>query len=166
VWTRQTAIILTGTFLFTKYVARLMIEQGRRATSSTSSPPLGIRGSHAMWAIARAKSGLLNFTRSVAMELAEYGIRVNSLTPTATDPREGMERAARWGKSYGDPRIVGLLEEVRKGVPLQKLPSPRHYARAAVFLASDDAEMITGTDLRVDAGTVARYWAWTPEDKT
>jgi hypothetical protein len=57
---------------------------------------------------------------------------------------------------------LGLLEEIRKGVPLQKLPSPRHYARAAVFLASDDAEMITGMDLRVDAGTVARYWAWTP----
>ena len=80
--------------------------------------------------------------------------------------KAAVERAARWGKSYGDPRIVGLLEEVRKGVPMQKLPSPRHYARAAVFLASDDAEMITGTDLRVDAGTVARYWAWTPEDKT
>ncbi len=109
------------------------------------------------------KSGLLNFTRSVAMELAEYGIRVNSLTPTATDPHEGMERAARWGRSYGDPRLVSLLEEVRKGVPMQKLPSPRHYARAAVFLASDDAEMMTGTDLRVDAGTVARYWAWTPQ---
>ena len=46
---------------------------------------------------------------------------------------------------------------------MQKLPSPRHYARAAVFLASDDAEMITGTDLRVDAGTVARYWAWPPQ---
>jgi hypothetical protein len=46
---------------------------------------------------------------------------------------------------------------------MQKLPSPQHYARAVVFLASDDAEMITGTDLRVDAGTVARYWAWTPQ---
>jgi hypothetical protein len=45
---------------------------------------------------------------------------------------------------------------------MQKLPSPRHYGRAAVFLASDDAEMITGMDLRVDAGTVARYWAWDP----
>ena len=49
-----------------------------------------------------------------------------------------------------------------QGVPLGKRPSPRHYARAAVFLASDDAEMITGFDLRVDGGTIGRYWRWTP----
>jgi len=162
-WTRQTAIILTGTFLFTKYVARLMIEQGRKGNIINLISTAGHQGQPRNVGYCTGKSGLLNFTRSVAMELAEYGIRVNSLTPTATDPSEGMERAARWGKSYGDPRIVSLLEEVRKGVPMQKLPSPRHYARAAVFLASDDAEMITGTDLRVDAGTVARYWAWTPQ---
>src|SRR5712692_2211374 len=162
-WTRQTAIILTGTFLFTKYVARLMIEQGRKGNIINIISTAGHQGQPRNVGYCTGKSGLLNFTRSVAMELAEYGIRVNSLTPTATDPSEAMERAARWGRSYGDPRLVGLLEEVRKGVPLEKLRSPRHYARAAVFLASDDAEMITGTDLRVDAGTVARYWAWTPQ---
>ena len=48
------------------------------------------------------------------------------------------------------------------GLPLGQRPSPRHFAGAAVFLASDDAAMITGTDLRVDAGTIARYWRWTP----
>ena len=48
--------------------------------------------------------------------------------------------------------------------PMRKLPSPAHYAKAIAFLASDDAEMITGMDLRVDAGTIARYWAWTPEN--
>jgi NAD(P)-dependent dehydrogenase (short-subunit alcohol dehydrogenase family) len=47
-------------------------------------------------------------------------------------------------------------------VPMGKLPSPRHYARAVAFLTSDDAEMITGTDLRVDAGAIAKYWPWIP----
>jgi NAD(P)-dependent dehydrogenase (short-subunit alcohol dehydrogenase family) len=50
-------------------------------------------------------------------------------------------------------------------VPMQKLPAPSDYGKAAVFLASDDAAMITGTDLRVDAGAVARYWAWDPASK-
>ncbi|MGH7917163.1 MAG: SDR family oxidoreductase, partial [Candidatus Binataceae bacterium] len=59
-------------------------------------------------------------------------------------------------------RVQQAFETFRKRTPMQKLPSPRHYGRAAVFLASDDAEMITGMDLRVDAGTVARYWAWDP----
>ena len=50
------------------------------------------------------------------------------------------------------------------GAPLLKLPSPSDYAKAAVFLASDDAEMITAFDLRVDAGAISRYWIWNPGD--
>src|SRR5579885_134297 len=54
------------------------------------------------------------------------------------------------------------FEPFRSRVAMQRLPSPSDYARAAVFLASDDAEMITGIDLRVDAGAIAQYWAWDP----
>jgi len=114
------------------------------------------------------KGGLLNFTRSVAMELAPYGIRVNSLSPTGTDPAEGLERARAWRVSWeagqGRPPSADTTSG-DQGVPLGKRPSPRHYAKGAVFLASDDAEMITGFDLRIDAGTVARYWRWNPGTK-
>jgi len=72
--TRQTAIHSDGDLSVHQVRARLMIEQGAGATSSTSSPPLGIRGSHAMWAIARAKADCSTYPL-VAMELAEYGIR-------------------------------------------------------------------------------------------
>ncbi len=79
---------------------------------------------------------------------------------------EGRERAARWGVEWPAPRhgqrAKGLLRDASQGAPLLKLPSPRHYAAAAVFLASDDAEMITAFDLRVDAGAVSRYWLWNP----
>src|SRR5215510_11258836 len=109
-WTRQTAIILTGTFLCTKYVARLMIEQGRKGNIINIISTAGHQGQPRNVGYCTGKSGLLNFTRSVAMELAEYGIRVNSLTPTATDPADGMERATRWGKAYGDPRMVSLID--------------------------------------------------------
>lgn len=162
-WTRQTSVILTGAFLFTKYVAQLMIEQHRRGNIINIISTAGHQGQPRNVGYCTGKSGLLNFTRSVAMELADYGIRVNSLTPTATDPREGLERARRWGREPGDQRVISLFEPFRKGAPLRTLPSPRHYAKAVAFLASEDAEMITGMDLRVDAGTVARYWAWTPE---
>lgn len=162
-WTRQTSIILTGTFLFTKYVARLMIDQQRKGNIINIISTAGHQGQPRNVGYCTGKSGLLNFTRSVAMELVDYGIRVNSLTPTATDPREGMERAERWGRGPGDPRLTQMFEPFRKGAPMRKLPSPKDYAKAIAFLASDDAEMITGMDLRVDAGTVARYWAWTPE---
>jgi NAD(P)-dependent dehydrogenase (short-subunit alcohol dehydrogenase family) len=106
----------------------------------------------------------LNFTRSAAMELVGHGIRVVSLTPTATDPAESFERAQRWGRTVRKPESLDrLMKPFRDGIPMKKLPLPSDYGRAAVFLASDDAAMITGTDLRVDAGAIARYWAWDPK---
>ena len=58
--------------------------------------------------------------------------------------------------------MIAAMEPFRTGVPMQRLPKPSDYGAAAAFLASDAAAMITGTDLRVDAGAVARYWAWKP----
>jgi NAD(P)-dependent dehydrogenase (short-subunit alcohol dehydrogenase family) len=162
-WERQIAVILTGAFLFTKYAAQSMIERRRKGSIINIISSAGHQGQPRNVAYCTAKCGLLNFTRSVAMELVAHGIRVNSLTPTATDPGEGLERALRWGRTVSDPeRVRQSFEPFRKRTPMQKLPSPRHYGRAAVFLASEEAEMITGMDLRVDAGTVARYWAWDP----
>jgi NAD(P)-dependent dehydrogenase (short-subunit alcohol dehydrogenase family) len=155
-WQRQIAIILTGTFLFTKYVARQMIESGRRGSIINIISTAGHQGEPGNIAYCTSKSGLLNFTRSAAMELSGHGIRVNSLTPTATDPEEGLERAARWGKPVrGADRIKQAFEPFRKLTPMQKLPSPRHYASAAVFLASDDAEFLTGQTYVIDGGETA-----------
>ena len=162
-WERQIGIILTGAFLFTKYAAQMMIEHKRAGSIINIISSAGHQGQPNNIAYCTSKCGLLNFTRSAAMELVGYGIRVNSLTPTATDPSEGIERAARWGRTIANAdRIKQGFEPFRKRTPMQKLPSPRHYARAAVFLASEDAEMMTGDDLRVDAGAIARYWAWDP----
>ena len=102
-WTRQTAVILTGAFLCTKHVAQLMIDQGRRGSIINIVSTAGHQGEPWNIGYCTGKSGLLNFTRSVAMELAEYGIRVNSLTPTATDAAEGMARAAEWGVPFRRP---------------------------------------------------------------
>jgi NAD(P)-dependent dehydrogenase (short-subunit alcohol dehydrogenase family) len=120
----------------------------------------GHQGQAGNIAYSTSKSGLLNFTRAAAMDLARHGIRVNSLTPTATDTEEAADRTVAWGRPRPEPRARGL--DFPRMVPMGKLPSPRHYARAVVFLTSDDAEMITGTDLRVDAGAIAKYWPWIP----
>ena len=167
-WRRQTDIILTGAFLFTKHVAHQMIQQERQGNIINIISTAGHQGEPGNVGYGTAKAGLLNFTRSVAMELSRYGIRVNSLTPTATDSSEAQERAARWGVEWPRPRMgqraSGLLPDASRGAPLLKLPRPSHYGKAAAFLASDDAEMITGFDLRVDAGAVSRYWIWSPGD--
>jgi NAD(P)-dependent dehydrogenase (short-subunit alcohol dehydrogenase family) len=160
-WTRQIGVNLTGTFLCTKHVGRLMVEQGRRGSIIVIVSTAGHQGQAGNIAYCTSKSGLLNFTRAAAMDLAKHGIRVNSLTPTATDREESLERATAWGRPRPD-RDSGRMLDFEKMVPVGRLPSPRHYAKAVVFLASDDAEMITGFDLRVDGGAIAKYWPWIP----
>ena len=162
-WQRQLAVNLTGTFLCTKHVARLMVELGRPGSIIVIVSTAGHQGQAGNIGYCTSKSGLLNFTRAAAMDLARHGIRVNSLTPTATDAEEGVERAVEWGRPRRERG--GRLLDFQKMVPTGQLPSPRHYARAAVFLASEDAEMITGFDLRVDAGAIAKYWPWIPGDR-
>jgi NAD(P)-dependent dehydrogenase (short-subunit alcohol dehydrogenase family) len=160
----QMDVILTGTFIVTQLTAKSMIAKQRHGVIINTVSTEGHQGNPGNIGYGTAKSGLLNFTRGVAMELAKYGIRVNSLTPTATDSTEGYERVKEWGLEWTEPS-PGVRSEFTsgdQGVPLGKRPSPSHYGKAAVFLASDDSEMITGFDLRVDGGTIARYWRWNP----
>jgi NAD(P)-dependent dehydrogenase (short-subunit alcohol dehydrogenase family) len=159
-WNRQLAVNLTGTFLSTKHVARLMVERGTRGSIVVIVSTAGHQGQAGNIGYCTSKSGLLNFTRAAAMDLVRFGIRVNSLTPTATDVEEGVERAAGWGRDR--PEARGRVLDFQRMLPMDRLPSPRHYAKAVVFLASDDAEMITGMDLRVDGGAIAKYWPWMP----
>jgi NAD(P)-dependent dehydrogenase (short-subunit alcohol dehydrogenase family) len=162
---RQLDVSLVGALNFTKHVARAMIAHQRRGSIINIISTEGHQGNPGNVGYGTAKGGLLNFTRSVAMELAPYGIRVNSLSPTGTDPAEGIQRATEWEVAWtpglGHARPVDTTSG-DQGVPLGRRPSPRHYARSVVFLASDDAEMITGFDLRVDGGTISRYWRWNP----
>ena len=165
-WRRQTDVLLTGAFLFTKFIAKEMIEHGRHGNMINIISTAGHQGEPGNIGYGTAKGGLLNFTRAVAMDLAEHGIRVNSITPTATDREEGLERAKRWGVDWPGPRMGqrmrGWPANPGEGLPMQKMPRPSHYGKAAAFLASDEAEMITGFDLRVDGGAIAKYWIWDP----
>src|SRR5580765_4082120 len=128
-WNRQLAVNLTGTFLCTKHVARLMAERCTRGSIIVIVSTAGHQGQPGNIAYCTSKSGLLNFTRAAAMDLARHGIRVNSLTPTATDVEEGLERAVEWGRPRAERR--GRLLDFAKMIPTGALPSPRHYASAA-----------------------------------
>jgi NAD(P)-dependent dehydrogenase (short-subunit alcohol dehydrogenase family) len=88
---------------------------------------------------------------------------VNSLTPTATDTDEAAERTVAWGDGRARRRGAAAWLDFARMVPMGRLPSPRHYARARwSSSARTTREMITGTDLRVDAGAIAKYWPWIP----
>jgi 3-oxoacyl-[acyl-carrier protein] reductase len=157
-WRRQLSVILDSAFLFTRAVIDQLIAESRRGSIITLTSTAAYQGEPNNIAYCTAKSGLLNFTRSVAMEVAPFGIRVNSLSPTGTSLHEAAERSRRWGIEGPSEESMDIMAKVAGLLPLGQAPSPSHYGDAAVFLASDAAEMITGTELRVDAGALAKYW--------
>ena len=114
-WNRQLAVNLTGTFLCTKHVARLMIEHSTRGSIIVVVSTAGHQGQAGNIGYCTSKSGLLNFTRAAAMDLVRHGIRVNSLTPTATDVEEGDARAVDWGRPRPERR-GRVLDSTPEGV--------------------------------------------------
>ncbi|GAA0985664.1 D-threitol dehydrogenase [Acrocarpospora macrocephala] len=165
-WRSQLAVMLDGTFLFTRRVVNDLVAVGRPGSVITLLSTAAHQGEPNNIGYCTAKGGLLNYTRSLAVELAPLGIRCNSLTPTATDVGEWAARAREWGVPGPGEDLVAELRLAAAQVPTGRLPSPSDYGRAAVFLASDAALAITGIDLRVDSGSTALYWRRKPgEDR-
>lgn len=157
---RQLDIVLGGTFIMSSLVARSMIERQVRGSIITVLSTAAWQGQAGNIGYCTAKSGLINFTRSAAMELAPHGIRVNSFTPTATMPddpqlRDGFAGAANALAAAGAMDFMGQN-------PWERLPTPSDYVAPLVFLASDDSAMMTGTNITVDGGALAKYWPQPP----
>jgi NAD(P)-dependent dehydrogenase (short-subunit alcohol dehydrogenase family) len=156
---RQLEVMLGGAFLVTRAAATAMIEQDRGGSIVNVLSTAAWQGQPGNVGYSTGKSGLVNFTRSVAMELAEHGIRVNGFTPTATAPSDPEARAAMEALLARPSRY---RSDFRAQLPLGRLPTPEDYVGAVVYLASDESLMVTGSNITVDAGATAKYWPWTP----
>ncbi|MGF1598571.1 MAG: SDR family NAD(P)-dependent oxidoreductase [Acidimicrobiales bacterium] len=155
---RQLDIICGGAFLVTRAAARAMIERGRGGSIINVLSTAAWQGQAGNVGYCTGKSGLINFTRSVAMELAPHGIRVNGFTPTATRPDDPDLR------ERFDGRAVTAAEagmDFWNQVPL-RLPAPSDYVAPLVFLASDDSALMTGGSITVDGGALSKYWPQRP----
>jgi NAD(P)-dependent dehydrogenase (short-subunit alcohol dehydrogenase family) len=157
---RQLDVVLGGAFVTAQLVARSMIERGVRGSIITVLSTAAWQGQAGNIGYCTAKSGLINFTRSAAMELAPYGIRVNSFTPTATMP-DDPQLAAGFGAAAEQMAITGAMDFAGQN-PWPRLPTPSDYVAPLVFLASDDSALMTGTNLTVDGGALAKYWPQPP----
>ena len=139
-WDRVIAVTLTGTFLMGKYVATQMVAQGHGGSIVNVSSTSGFYGRPRAVAYTAAKAGVTNLTRSMAIQLAKYKIRVNCVVPNKI--------GSPVGKDTFDPGrpVVNLVD--RPGVP-------DDLARAILFLVSEDSSFIDGTTLFVDGGVSA-----------
>lgn len=143
-WNRTLAGCLTCSFLMIREFVPPMLEAGLRGAIVNVGSTSAHRGNRGKVAYGVAKSGVLNLTRMAAVEFADQGIRVNTVSPALTGSPVGFDDSAqRTGPAAN--------------VPLGRWGRPIDQAEAIAFLLSDRAEFITGTELVVDGGVLARY---------
>ena len=135
-------IVLNGTFHCTTAFGRKMIEKKRGAIVNIVTT-YAWTGSAFVLPSACAKAGVLMLTRSLAVEWAAYGVRLNAIAPGPV-PTEGA-----FSRLMPDPSFE---EQAKNRVPLKRFGTPREIADAAVFLLSDGAGYVTGDCLVVDGG--------------
>ena len=150
-WDRQLDVQLTGPFLTTKHVARHMIARGGGGKIVNISSVSAVMGRVKGGAHCASKAGLTLLTKVAAMELAQYHINVNAVAPGLIDVP-----AQREEENLSEAYKTRYLQEV----PLGRMGLPSDIAKAVLFLASDDADWITGQLYLVDGGLMAGHYSF------
>jgi NAD(P)-dependent dehydrogenase (short-subunit alcohol dehydrogenase family) len=153
VWDAQVDANLKSVFLACKHVLPVMEKQGRGAIVNIASTS-GVRFTGAFQVgYAATKAGVIQLSRVVAVQYAAKGIRVNTVVPGQLHTPMVEARLARQ-RAGGD--VEALLAQRQKRIPIGFMGDGRDTANAALFLASDEARFVTGTELVVDGGMIAR----------
>lgn len=141
-WREVIDVNLKATFLCCQAVSKAMRLAKSGVIINTSSN-FGITGSAGRTAYSAAKAAIVAFTKSLALELAPYGVRVNTIAPglTATDRVRAVHTEEEWLR-------------LSAGMPLGRAGEPRDIAEGVNFLASDDSAFMTGQLLHVNGGMV------------
>jgi meso-butanediol dehydrogenase / (S,S)-butanediol dehydrogenase / diacetyl reductase len=144
-WRRTLEVTLTAGFTALRAAAPLMRAQRSGSVVNVASIS-GLGGDRGLAAYNAAKAGVINLTRTAALELAPSGVRVNAVCPGLVDTPP-LRRAFQIAP---DRRPVA-----EAAIPLGRFARPEEIARVILFLASDDASYITGAAIVVDGGLTA-----------
>jgi NAD(P)-dependent dehydrogenase (short-subunit alcohol dehydrogenase family) len=148
-WDRMLSINLKGPFFLCKHAVPLMRERGGGSIINTGSVH-GLGGAGNLFAYSVSKGGLLTMTKNLAVALAHDRIRVNYLIPGWVLSRTEIEIQKMEG------RDADWLKHKGKTLPMGRFQTPEDAANIIAFLASDEAAMVTGCVLNVDAGYSVR----------
>ena len=148
-WDKVMDVNLKGYFLCAKYALPLLKKSSHGAIVCTGSE-LGVVGCIESLAYNASKGGVIQFAKSLALELAPFGIRVNVVCPSGTETPAFVKDMSRTGNYQGE------VQRLIASYPLKRLGQPEDIAQAVAFLASEEASFITGTHLMVDGGYTAQ----------
>jgi NAD(P)-dependent dehydrogenase (short-subunit alcohol dehydrogenase family) len=150
-WNRILAVDLTGVFVMTQAVAPVMLKKpgGRIVNISSIAGLVPLRLQSAYVA---AKAGVVNLTRSMALELGPLGINVNAVAPGSTLTRGTESLFYGPGGAYTE-KAASLLSHI----PLGRPGKPEEIASAVLFLVAPEASYVNGAILPVDGGWTAGY---------
>lgn len=150
-WQRVLAVNLTGAFLVCRSALAAMLSAGRGGAIVLCSSPAAFTGFAAggVSAYAASKGGLSALTRTLAVDYARYGVRVNAIVPGPT------QTPLMWA-AVADSDRAAMHAQIVSEVPLGRLADPSEPARAAIWLLSDDASYVTGSHLICDGGVLAK----------
>jgi len=148
-WDTVFAVDLKSAWMLAKATLPALIERrGAIVNISSIQAQLTIEG---FFPYAAAKAGLEGLTRSLALDYAARGVRVNAVAPGYTQTRLVQE----WLDMQPDPEAA--LESVLQKIPMRRIASPREIGNVVAFLLSDQASAITGATIAVDCGLGVRY---------
>ncbi|MGX1133794.1 2,3-dihydro-2,3-dihydroxybenzoate dehydrogenase [Streptomyces glaucescens] len=148
-WQETFSVNAGGVFNVSRAVARRMMDRRRGAIVTVASNAAGVPRVE-MAAYAASKAASAQFTRCLGLELSDYGIRCNIVSPGSTDTP--MLRSML-GEDPDPRRVIeGSQAAYRVGIPLRKLAQPSDVAEAVAYLVSDQAGHVTMHDLYVDGG--------------
>jgi SDR family mycofactocin-dependent oxidoreductase len=158
-WVDSLDINLTGTWRTITAAVPSMIEAGRGGSVIITSSTAGLRSAPRTAAYTSSKHAVVGLMRTLAIELAPYSIRVNTIHPTtvATDMILSPSRFKRFRPDLEDPKLEDVIQVLQ---PLNLLPipwlEPIDVSNAVLWLASDEARYVTGVALPVDAGATIK----------
>jgi NAD(P)-dependent dehydrogenase (short-subunit alcohol dehydrogenase family) len=149
---------LKGVFLGCKYAARVMRKQGSGSIINTASIA-AIRTGYGNHVYSASKAGVLQFTKSISMELGEANIRVNCVLPGfIPTPMIAIARCVPIEEA--DSKIQVIKEAFKEAQPIKRSGLVDDIAKAALWLASDDSSFVNGHALVVDGGVSGgRMWS-------